>query len=167
MLSQRRNGNMMSIETIVALSKEAGRKARRLGRKPQTFASEQEVDEQFAKVPNLGDYAPKGWRHLEGRDLFVDKSGFGAEDELALTVRGYKERVKELLRENPGYGFGIIEEGQFQIYVGVFERTKGAPRKRTVRETATPLPPIVGERTEEGVAIPALPLAGQLVVVKP
>jgi hypothetical protein len=133
---------MMSIETIQALSCEQGRKARKLGKRPQTFASETEVEEHFREVPNLGDYTPRGWRHLEGCDLFVDKTGWGAGDELALTASRYVDKVKELLRRNPEYGFGIIEEGQFQVYIGVFERVKGAPRKRTVRASTTPLPPL-------------------------
>jgi len=133
---------MMSYETIQALSREQGRKARRLGKKPRTFASDAEVEREHRTVPFLGDYTPRGWRHLQGRDLFVDKSGLGQVDEPALTESGFVDRILELRLEDPAYGFAIIEEGQFQVYVGVFQRQPGAGRKRTVRVSATPLPPV-------------------------
>lgn len=155
----------MSIEYIQQLSREQGRKAKRLGKAPLVFKTDADVDERFGQIPNLGNYTPKGWRHLEGRDLFVDKSGFGAEYELALTVDGYRARLKALRLENPHYGFGIVQEGQFQVYIGVFERAKGALRKRVELASTTPLPPIVGTPTSEGVSIDRLPIGDQLVVI--
>lgn len=49
-------------------------------------------------------------------EMFVDSSGFGAEDEPALTIKQFYEQVKA------GLGYAVIEAGQFQVYVGVFEK---------------------------------------------
>lgn len=112
---------MMSIEYIVSLRKEAAHEARRMGRVPLQVNPER-VEEEIRRVPNLGDYRPKGWKLLPRADLFVDKSGFGQEDEPALTFRGLCARVRSLLTVEPGLGFGMIEEGQFQAVIGVFRR---------------------------------------------
>lgn len=44
----------------------------------------------------------------------VDNSGFGADDEPALTPRQFLDMVKS------GRGYGIVEEGQFQVIIGEF-----------------------------------------------
>jgi hypothetical protein len=74
-------------------------------------------------IPNLGDYRPKGYEMID--TWFVDKSGFGSASEPAMTI----PRMFEKIRENgPGFGYGMIEEGQFQCYVGVFAPTKAKNR---------------------------------------
>ena len=64
--------------------------------------------------------APKTRRDVLGYELvekyFVDSSGFGAEDEPALTISHFLQKVKA------GYYYGITGEGQFQVYVGEFKR---------------------------------------------
>lgn len=70
-------------------------------------------------IPNIGTYRPKGWRLVE--ELFVDKSGFGAEWEPAMTLRQFIQAVR---KAGPGNGYAIIEEGEFQVYVGHFEPRK-------------------------------------------
>lgn len=52
--------------------------------------------------------------------LFVDSSGWGAEDESALTMPRFLERVGELVSVHGHVMLGTIEIGQFQLYVGVW-----------------------------------------------
>ena len=133
---------MMDIETIVALNKEAGNKAKRDGIKPTTF--EQKTLDRFdlMKIVNLGNYVPKGWKRLDvnkyvmkwelpyshkllGKGgLFVDSSGFGQPNEPALTIDQLISLMAKLLSNKPTLGFGIVSEGQFQITIGVFENVR-------------------------------------------
>ena len=52
---------------------------------------------------------------------FVDNSGFGAEDERALTFNQFLTKVKK------GKYYGIISSGQFQVYIG--EYIKKLPKR--------------------------------------
>ena len=95
-------------------------------------------------IPYIGDRGPKGWRrvnletwfpgprsdyngesldhpgvYLEAQGFgafFVDKSGFGQRGEPALTLQEFATLIR------PGFGYGVVEDGQFQCHVGVFER---------------------------------------------
>lgn len=114
---------MWGLETIWAMNRQAGDRARMLGLTPfhLRHADQLEFMPPFP-FPNLGDDAvevSKQYEHVE--DLFCDKSGYGAEDEPALTTDQLKVRLIELLAENPdGIYLAIVEEGPFQIYVGVW-----------------------------------------------
>lgn len=61
----------------------------------------------------------KGYILVE--ELFVDNSGMGAENELALTSRGFEKRLGELLEEHGQLIAKITREGQFQVYLGFFK----------------------------------------------
>lgn len=112
---------MMSLETIRHLSRVAGNKARHEGRKPWVPEGEGEISEEnLRRIPNLGQYVPKGWKRAE--EWFVDSSGFGREGEPALTIGQFVEAVKEYFGHHPGCGLGIVEVGQFQVYVAAFEK---------------------------------------------
>lgn len=50
------------------------------------------------------------------KEYFVDNSGFGTEVEPALTASQFLKHVKQ------GYGYAIIDCGQFQVYVGEFKK---------------------------------------------
>ena len=139
---------MMDIDTIVALNKEAGNKAKRHGIKPTTFTDsgiEKIKDGQIEclrDIVNIGDYTPKDWRRfninkwveewelpyshkfLDKGGLFVDSSGFGADNEPALTIDQLLDVMAQLLDNKPSLGFGIVSEGQFQITIGVFENVR-------------------------------------------
>jgi hypothetical protein len=69
--------------------------------------------------PDIGDYEPSGWKRTEHR-WFVDSSGMGEDHEAALTTDQFKRELREYIEEHPGYGFGIVEVGQFQVYVASF-----------------------------------------------
>jgi len=101
---------MYGISTIIAMNRRAARTAK--GKQP--YIAKCDRDENVLHCPNFGDYRPKGWTLTEKH--FVDKSGFGREGEPALTVDRFVSMVQK------DFGYAIIEEGQFQVYVGVFER---------------------------------------------
>lgn len=104
---------MMSAAAIRQLSEEAAAKAAELEQEP--MVAFMDGDEAIMRMPNLGDYRPKGWKLIE--ELFVDKSGWGSDSEPALSSGQFMAKVKE------GLGYALIQEGQFQVYIGVFEKT--------------------------------------------
>lgn len=109
---------MMDLETIRKLSRQAGRTARAHGKKPW-FPPGPTVDiDDIRHIPNLGTYRPAGYRKTQ--ELFVDKTGWGGEDEPAMTVSSFLKFVNDNLPN--AYGYAITEEGPFQIYIGVFEK---------------------------------------------
>lgn len=110
---------MMGIETIKQMSREAGERAAREGKRPYLLDDGEIETLPPFPFPNLGSYVPDGWEEVER--LFVDASGFGADWEPALTVEQFKDELRE--REGKGYGYAIVEAGQFQVYVGVFKRS--------------------------------------------
>ncbi len=64
-------------------------------------------------IPNFGDYRPDGWEL--GQTFFVDKTGFDDQGP-ALSIERF------LVQMRVGLGYAMIEEGQFQCYVGEFNR---------------------------------------------
>jgi hypothetical protein len=102
---------MMDIETIVAMNKQQGRKAKKSGKEPTQFEEEDIIQAEegiftpLKKITNLGNYIPKGWKRfntnelkdqlglpydwkfLDNGGLFVDSSGFGSDNEPALSVK--------------------------------------------------------------------------------
>ncbi len=73
--------------------------------------------------PALGDYRPGGYRLID--TLFVDSSGFGADDEWALSIPRFIAWLR--LHINSPYYYAVIESGEFQVYVGVFVRDPSEP----------------------------------------
>jgi hypothetical protein len=115
---------MMSMAAIQDLSRKVAAEAAANDRVP--FVVEQEDIDTWVDVwngedklprlpfPALGDYIPEGWVLVD--EMLVDKTGWGQSGEPALTVG------EMLVRLEAGFGYGLREEGQFQIYVGKFER---------------------------------------------
>ena len=68
------------------------------------------------KIPFVGDEPIDGYHEIDS--LFVDSSGFGQRGEMALTIDQFIEKIKA------GLAYGVTDAGQFQVYVGVFERVK-------------------------------------------
>jgi hypothetical protein len=64
------------------------------------------------------DYTP-GYTFI--KSYFVDSSGFGFSDELAMTFNAFIDEIK------PGYAYGIIDAGQFQVYIGEFKPLDNDP----------------------------------------
>jgi len=135
----------MDYETIKYLSRKAARESARERREPRVFTAEQ-IAARDVRIPNLGDRCPRNWVRVsleaEADDhgvymgdnrgkgaYFVDKSGCGAPGEPAMTLDEFFTRMK------PGLGYAMVEEGQFQVKVGVFAvRTAG--RARAARKEA-------------------------------
>jgi len=69
--------------------------------------------------PNLGsDYESEDWEEWER--WFVDSSGFGSEGEPAYTIDQFKRELVRYHAKNPDHGYGIVGEGQFQVWVAAF-----------------------------------------------
>lgn len=127
---------MMGLDTIRSMSREAALKSARDNNEP--FLVEQEDIEDWKVAfeagrlrfpfPNIGDYRPDGWEL--GEELFVDSSGFGREDEPALTIEQLLDKLQS------GKGYAITEVGQFQLYVGEFEKVKPIIQSPKLRSTA-------------------------------
>ena len=50
--------------------------------------------------------------------------GFGSENEPAMTIPQFIKSLSEIWNINKRLGFGIVETGQFQVKIGVFEKMK-------------------------------------------
>lgn len=108
---------MIDGHTLRAMNRKAMRQSQREGREPFVFTG----DKAAIRIPFIGKRTPRGWRRTDREHLFVDLSGFGLDSEPALSQRLFLEAL------TPGFAYGLIEQGQFQGYVGEFYRkpTKG------------------------------------------
>jgi hypothetical protein len=109
---------MLSTESIEQESRRAARLAAERDMKPFTVWAEDLRKWKGGRCqlpfPALGSYKPKGYKLVD--TLFVDSSGFGSENEPALT---YNQLINRLV---VGRGYAILKQGQFQCYVGEFVR---------------------------------------------
>lgn len=64
-------------------------------------------------------------------ELFADSSGFGQDDEPALSVNQFERRIAELVREHGTLTAKITGQGMFQVYVGLFKKG-GVKRARAL-----------------------------------
>ena len=102
--------------------------------------SRREIDANPLKVcqsiPNIGSVSPGGWQRADIYKLwkmedsplrgvygigaasyfFVDHSGLGQRGEPALTASEFMDCLMD------GVGYAIVEEGPFQVKIGVFKR---------------------------------------------
>ena len=115
---------MMSLEALQALNWEIAHKAEQEQREPYVFdgwdylafANGQTFP--LGAIPNIGYFRPDGWDLVE--TLFCDKTGLGIPSEPALTV---DEILETLLQHREcNFGYAIVEEGEFQLYLGCFIR---------------------------------------------
>lgn len=137
---------MMSSEARRALEREMTERATERDLKPQTLFAIETVHDDVRRAPWLGEYLNESWEHLsieECRDtiapwghaiydqpddgwvwIFVDKSGWGREDEPALSHHQTCQCLAALLDEMSGatLGVGIVDEGQFQCHLGLYVR---------------------------------------------
>ena len=68
-------------------------------------------------IPFIGDYRDPEWAEVPDHEaLFVDISGFGRNNEPALSQEQFLAKLEA------GYGYALIEHGQFQGYVQKFYR---------------------------------------------
>lgn len=116
---------MMDLATIRAMSRKAAREAAR-DRKHPLIVEQEDVEDALRALdlgfspglsfPFLGDYVPPGWKRTDREPMFVDSSGFGQEGEPAMTIPAFVRALR------PGYGYAVIEAGQFQVYVAEYRR---------------------------------------------
>jgi hypothetical protein len=114
---------MMSAAAIYQLQAEATAKAARSQKKPYVLWEEDLTvarSDPFAVcqlIPFLGDYCHPNWERVPDEDpFFVDSSGWGSEGEPALTIKEFFSKLKA------GDALGIIEAGQFQVYIARYQR---------------------------------------------
>ncbi len=124
---------MMSLEAIQEVSRVHAAAAASAGRFPFTFESE-DLDnlECLRNIPFLGTHLSPGWKRLDittkgyvhglydgdndGHGAWFVSTGWGEPGEPALIP---EEFLKVIVA---GHSYGIVEEGQFQIKIGEFER---------------------------------------------
>ena len=100
---------MYSLNAINAMNAKV--KAKHRGVRPLVA----ETDKQhLIGIPTIGDYVPRGWKLVD--TLFVDSSGFGERGEPALTMDAFYDLVRA------GFGYAVVEAGQFQVHVGIFQK---------------------------------------------
>lgn len=130
---------MMSLSMIESITRSAARKAAKEKKLPVMF-SQRMIDamrggdySRFGIVPFLGTHLPKGWKRVSLQPeadagergvymgdnkgfgaYFVDASGFGGENEPALSVRQFANKL------SPDFAYAIVEAGQFQVKIGVY-----------------------------------------------
>jgi hypothetical protein len=63
----------------------------------------------------------KGYSEIE--TLFVDSSGFGSDNEPALTQEQLENKLKHLLAEHKMLYAFITNAGQFQVYITLYKKT--------------------------------------------
>ena len=108
---------MMSLEAIQSLSRDAATRAAEDQRAPFMVHPDDLKAMPPFPFPSVGDYVAPGWERT-ANSFFVDSSGFGQSGEPALTAREFLAQIK------PGYGYAIIEEGQFQVKVAEYKKEK-------------------------------------------
>lgn len=118
---------MMSLATIRALSAEVAQEAAVEERRPfvptKCDFAVWGAERKGINIPHFGDYVPDGWeRRDEETWWFVDKSGFGADDEPALSLDQFLGRLEAYMETHPDHGVAVVQEGQFQLYVAPFIR---------------------------------------------
>ena len=123
---------MMSTQQIVELSNRAARKAAREKKIPYTPANIEEIKEYATAghpfpFPNLGSHIPRGWKLVE--TFMCDSSGFGSEDEPALTINGFRNKL--LADHEKGYGYAVVQAGEFQVIMGAFEERAVKSKKKS------------------------------------
>ena len=133
---------MFSAEVIRDMQTTAAREAARKHRVPYVVWPQDQLDR--FPFPFLGTYVPKGWRHLThaeggvsqsdhgiyGNDhllLFCDNSGWGADDEPALSRSQAIATIKAISahaykEHGLTVGWAIEEAGQFQVNLAAYAK---------------------------------------------
>jgi hypothetical protein len=110
---------MLSMEQIVSMADDQGKKAKRHGLKPYLLKNFDADTFQTFPFPNIGSYVPSGWELVTYKT--VDKTGMGYESEPALTIRAFVQWIKECKKSSTNFAMAIIEEGEFQVVIGLFK----------------------------------------------
>lgn len=71
-----------------------------------------------SKVKDIEEVITAGYEYIE--NCFVDSSGFGQENEPAMTKEQFLKRLNELLNEHQIIYTYITNVGQFQVNLGIY-----------------------------------------------
>ena len=116
---------MLSYTQVVEISKDAAQRAEELELEPLDIHGfdPNEPIKFIRRIPFLGNYCSAGWTHPELiEDLFVDSTGLD-DSGPALSVSAFVKILAGYAAAGTTYGFGIIESGEFQVYIRVYTRT--------------------------------------------
>jgi len=116
---------MRDLNTIRNEALRAAKRAKAKGLVPKCLCAGDLEDGIIALrgIPFLGDYVPPGYQFV--RKYFVDNSGFGDPGEPALTAEQFLAAIRKSVLSDNTYGYGILEAGQFQVYVGEYVKDDG------------------------------------------
>jgi len=104
----------MSLADIIAQNLESAATAARKNRRPYVPEGPHETDSYPPfPFPNLGSHVPDGWE-LTDDSWLVDKTGSGPASEVALTVRKFREELRQHVAHHPDHGFAITEDAPFR-----------------------------------------------------
>jgi len=114
---------MLSTQSIIAINAEIAARAAELNLEPFSPWSLEEIDslrQEFIRlIPNIGSLEVSDkWELVDTAQ--IDKTGIDKHGP-ALSLEGALAWVREKAEENIQRGFAFIEEGQFQIWLGVFD----------------------------------------------
>lgn len=102
---------MYSLETMKKIQQDSISKSKSIEPYEAVINKDEGVFKCPAKARKI-----KGFNFI--KRYFVDNSGFGTQGEMALTASEFLEKVEK------GKFYAIISQGQFQVYIGEFERSK-------------------------------------------
>lgn len=93
------------------------------------------IDRVFgAKLCDVDTMQLKGYELVE--EYFVDSSGWGQDNEPALTREQFINKLTKLLEQYPGgLTAKITGQGMFQVYVGLFKRTGKSKARKVANNT--------------------------------
>jgi hypothetical protein len=81
-----------------------------------------------SKIKSIETAELEGYELID--NLFVDNSGFGQENEPALTYTGFMKELEAIIKKYKSIYTFITDVGQFQVYLGVFTKTGKKTAKR-------------------------------------
>lgn len=126
---------MMSLEVITRESRRQAARSAKLHLTPLLVQPEDVEDlavlkQHLRSIPFLGDRTPKGYKFIDLTTIadefdyryshfFVDMTGWGRENEPALTQDQFVLAVQKLVRRIGTIGLSIMEIGQFQGHIRV------------------------------------------------
>lgn len=118
---------MMGLAEIKRLNAEATERSTRRRAVPYvpTAAHRAELAKgnlSVTRIPFLGDYVPEGWEKKDD-DRYVDISGFGSDNEPALSQRQFARSIAD---DPEDTGYALTEHGQFQGYVASYRKKEAA-----------------------------------------
>jgi hypothetical protein len=116
---------MLDYSQIKEMAQDAAERAEEEGLKPFSIHDLNLQDVPPFPFPFLGEYVPEGWEILpdengQQQTFLCDSSGFGDDDEPALSVGQLLRKLEQWKQSGEDVGFGIVESGEFQIVLGLY-----------------------------------------------